>query len=459
MPEKLIGVSLLIFSVSFLALRIVKYRVWEDRLSEESAMVDWFINLRYLAFGVAVAISSIALYIFDIAGSTSTKIYLTITSISIGIVNLIFSKLKGKIEPRLNLKIQMLTDLILITTLIYLSGGVESPLFILYFAHTFIASIIFGSKASYLISGISLSFFLFVIVLEFFRILPHHTLPITAYHGKLVYEPLYIVSILASLVVLLFVSGYFASRLVSNLRRKLDEEKNMIEDVARTSRLLELGEFAGIISHEVNNFLGVVVMKVKSVLESYEGQIPDKVMKDLYVIEKQSTEIAEVLRGILNFLRPTGSIMKFKIEDSVNNILKILQPRIKKAKIDVNINFSGTRQIKANKIQIEQVILNLLNNSIDAIERKKGREGEKVIKVTTYDKDKFLVLEVSDSGEGIPPNIRDRIFKPFFSTKSDGAGLGLYVAKKIIQNHGGEIEFESEENKGTTFRIFLPRSD
>jgi two-component system NtrC family sensor kinase len=123
-----------------------------------------------------------------------------------------------------------------------------------------------------------------------------------------------------------------------------------------------------------------------------------------------------------------------------------------KNRITVERDFARVPDISCYPNQLNQVILNLLVNAAHAI------EGKGIITVRTRVEQASIILEVSDTGQGIPEDIRDRIFEPGFTTKGKGkgTGLGLSIARKIMEEHGGSIDFTTETGRGTTFRLTLP---
>jgi signal transduction histidine kinase len=143
---------------------------------------------------------------------------------------------------------------------------------------------------------------------------------------------------------------------------------------------------------------------------------------------------------------------KFNINDIVEKILKLTAFIAEKENVKVLQETSDVPKVKGNPDEIEQVIMNLITNAIDAMQNSK----EKILKIRTYKKDDFVVCEVQDTGSGIPENLKDKIFTPFFTTKKSGTGIGLSSSRRIIKKYGGEIYFESEEGKGTRFFVMLP---
>ncbi|MFN3740734.1 MAG: sensor histidine kinase, partial [Thermodesulfovibrionales bacterium] len=159
---------------------------------------------------------------------------------------------------------------------------------------------------------------------------------------------------------------------------------------------------------------------------------------------------------LLNFARQSSSPLRNIKEADINNILtdvlKPLQTEIEKHGINVITDFGQIPAARVDVRQIEQAILNIILNAIQAVKN----NGE--IRIRTYTEKNSIKIEISDNGPGIPEDIKPRIFDPFFTTKpvGEGTGLGLSISAGIISEHGGSIDVESMEGNGATFIITLP---
>jgi signal transduction histidine kinase len=183
--------------------------------------------------------------------------------------------------------------------------------------------------------------------------------------------------------------------------------------------------------------------------------LPTKISyrEDLKVIEEEILRINEIVDQFLRFARPASPLFeKTDLLPIFEEILQLLRPQMEKGKITVKKEFESLPLITVDKEQIKQVILNLLINAIQAM----PAGGELSIKAR-FSKDGYWVeLAIQDSGLGILPKDMDKLFDPFFSTKEEGMGLGLSIAHRIIDQHHGKIEVESQPGNGTLFTISLP---
>jgi signal transduction histidine kinase len=147
---------------------------------------------------------------------------------------------------------------------------------------------------------------------------------------------------------------------------------------------------------------------------------------------------------------PTPKKEKTELSKLINDALQIMLPLFKKENITVNNSLNQTLWILIDKNQIEQVFINLLTNCMYALEKKEDKQ----INISVERHEQRLYIIIADNGNGIEPEIQDKIFLPFFTTRKKGAGIGLTLSKSIIEAHGGYLSFESEENK-TQFKICL----
>jgi signal transduction histidine kinase len=178
--------------------------------------------------------------------------------------------------------------------------------------------------------------------------------------------------------------------------------------------------------------------------------------EDLKHIEGAALHCSEIVKNLLTFARKSGASTREPVEvpELVNQILKLIGHQFILYNILVRQEFGPDfPRLLLNRTQFQQVLINLLINAQQAMSKK----GEVVIRGRTLPT-REPVIEIEDQGGGIPAAIRDRIFDPFFTTKEEGkgTGLGLSVSYRIVQEHGGRIEVESEEGKGTRMRLVFP---
>jgi two-component system NtrC family sensor kinase len=191
-------------------------------------------------------------------------------------------------------------------------------------------------------------------------------------------------------------------------------------------------------------------------LELLKTEIPpeSKRRKILELSLSETQRLAEMLRNMLSFSKPEEEKRRpIKMNELIEGILLVMEKQMRESNIKVETFFDDEiPEVMASTNQMRQVMLNMLKNAKEAM----PKGGTLTVK-TSKEVNKVLI-HIQDTGVGIPEEIRDKIFEAFFTTKQKvkGVGLGLSVCYGIIKDHGGEIKVESEEGKGTTFRIRLP---
>jgi C4-dicarboxylate-specific signal transduction histidine kinase len=276
----------------------------------------------------------------------------------------------------------------------------------------------------------------------------------------------YLHILIALLVTSLIYVWYFYDKKVTKLtkdfvshQKELEELLNLRNDqILNQSKYSELGMMSAGIAHEINNPLTVIQAKVSQLLRYYKD--PNRLNdlgQGLEQILYTSERINRTIQGVRDFVHQDENltINHFSLKTLIEDVLAFCGQRFKNHGINLRLYGFDHVMIRGHKIQIEQVLLNLLNNSFDAIEFL----PEKWIELSATESDTGVIITIKDSGHGIPREIAEKMMTPFFTTKKNGkgTGLGLVLAKGIIEKHGGKFSFISEAAH-TTFQIELPRS-
>jgi two-component system cell cycle sensor histidine kinase/response regulator CckA len=245
------------------------------------------------------------------------------------------------------------------------------------------------------------------------------------------------------------------------------EQRSLENQIAQAQKMDSVGKLAGGIAHDFNNVLSAIMMATDFLLNAHKPTDPS--FQDIMQIKQNANRAAALVRQLLAFSRrQTLRPQVLDLGEALSDISMLLRRLIgENVSLDV-VHGRDLWPVKADLSQFEQVIVNLAVNARDAMP-----EGGKLVvrtsNVPAQDSDKFnykgmpaadyVLVEISDTGTGIAPDILDKIFEPFFSTKEvgKGTGLGLSTVYGIVKQTGGFIYPESEQGKGTTFRIFLPR--
>jgi len=226
------------------------------------------------------------------------------------------------------------------------------------------------------------------------------------------------------------------------------------ESLRKNERLTTLGLLAAEIAHEIRNPLTVLKLLHGGLdLEFAEG---DPRRTDVRVIGEKLDQLEAIVTRVLNFAKAPSSLhSRHQVAEIVGDTLVLI--RLKLAQSNVKVSFEPPAQsivVEGHKGQLQQVVLNLLINSLQAMPEGGGitiRLGSEARGPASY-----AVLDVEDTGSGIPDAVQGRIFDSFLTGRSDGTGLGLAIAKRVLQGHNGDIQLVSSSPSGTTLRITLP---
>ncbi len=231
----------------------------------------------------------------------------------------------------------------------------------------------------------------------------------------------------------------------------ITEKKKIEEELFRATKHASIGRLAAGVSHEIGNPLASISSLVQELLS--EENISDFTREALITINQHVSRIARIVKSLGDFARlyPRQKI-PLTLDEVIENTINLIRYDKHFRKISIETDIQKTPSLKIDPDQMQQVFLNLMLNARDAMPNG-GR-----LEISVREVNSNVVIKVSDTGEGIDEETRDKIFDPFFSTKgpSKGTGLGLSICYSIIKDHGGSIEIESEKGRGTTFIIKLP---
>lgn len=233
----------------------------------------------------------------------------------------------------------------------------------------------------------------------------------------------------------------------------ISERKRLQEQLRKTERIAELGTLASGMAHEIGTPMNVILGRAEYLMDRVKDE---PVRKGLQTIITQVERITKVMNQLLSFARRKApERVRLDLREVVENNLDIFQERLAKSRILVDTSFEESGPlVLADADQMSQVLINLVMNAIHAMP-----QGG-TMRIGLASEKELVKLTVADTGHGIPQEALGRVFEPFFTTKEfgKGTGLGLTVVKGIIEEHQGTITVESEEGKGTTVAILLPKS-
>lgn len=244
--------------------------------------------------------------------------------------------------------------------------------------------------------------------------------------------------------------------LITPMRLQLVKTQAILE---RQEKLAALGVLAAGVAHEIRNPLTAI--KARLFIQQRGLAKNSSEHEDAVIIGTEINRLDAIVKDFLEFARPAEPrFQRLTPGPLLNGVGSLLGPQLARASIELTIEPNGEARMEADPDQIKQVLINLVQNAAESI----GTGGRITLRhrvdhsrsPTNGAGPGHVVLEVEDTGKGIPPEVQRRLFDPFFSTKDTGTGLGLAIAARIVEKHGGTLEFQTQLNRGTTFGIVLP---
>ncbi len=234
--------------------------------------------------------------------------------------------------------------------------------------------------------------------------------------------------------------------------RELDERQNAL---IQAKKLSAVGTLVSGIAHELNNPLNNISLTAEAILEDISDLSKEEIEEMLQEILEEARRASSVVKNLLDFSRrrKTDITELIDIKKIIDSTIKLVKNQLMISDIQLIRNIpSELPKIKGNEDNLKQVFINLFLNAIQAM------PNGGYLKISAREKEGFIEIAVEDSGVGMPPEVLDRIFDPFFSTKpvGKGTGLGLSIVYGIVKKHGGHIEVKSRQGQGTTFFVYLP---
>jgi signal transduction histidine kinase len=265
--------------------------------------------------------------------------------------------------------------------------------------------------------------------------------------------------VLAAALLLLAVFGMWLTalayrRVVSPLRRRLLESDTVIE---RHEKMAHFGELAAGIAHEIRNPLTAIRARLFTLQKTLV--VGTAAHQDALVIRNEIDRLNRIVTDFLQLARPAEPrLAPVTAEPLLRDVRELFAPQCERQSIELKVEPANGAQFVADSQQMKQVLINLIQNAADSIEIQgtitlRARQDTRRLEEQSAD---VVVLEVQDTGPGIPADVQKRLFDPFFSTKKGGTGLGLSIAAQIVNNHHGKLEFHTQPGQGTTFAIVLP---
>lgn len=266
---------------------------------------------------------------------------------------------------------------------------------------------------------------------------------------------------LTSAVLIALVALFLSRRMTYRITEALEEKDKMGDQVVEAGRLASLGELAAGIAHEINNPVAIMVEEAGWIQDLLEEDEPAgsenlaEIERATIQIRTQGIRCKEITQKLLSFARKTDPTIKvIRINGLIEEVVSLIDQKTRYANVKVEMGLDpDLPPLQASATELQQVLLNLINNGVDAMDQSGG-----TIKISSRADDGRIVVDIEDNGIGIAEANLPRVFDPFYTTKpvGQGTGLGLSICYGIVKKLGGEISVRSAKQKGTTFTLILP---
>jgi two-component system NtrC family sensor kinase len=238
--------------------------------------------------------------------------------------------------------------------------------------------------------------------------------------------------------------------ILSDLKRSHEDLKSSQDQLVRQAKLASLGRLVSDMAHEVNNPL--MVISGRAQLGLMEGTTPQEIRENFGIIVDQCARAKEIIERLLVFSRTNkGAVKAVSLNDVVEFVAKLLEYQYSIHNVKIIREYdTQLPAVSVDEKQMHEVFMNIIKNSAEAMPH-----GGTVTIKTKWQRENVMV-EIADTGIGIPASLLNEIFDPFFTTKEHGTGLGLAVCYGIVKSHGGDMVYKSTEGKGTTATVIIP---
>lgn len=249
------------------------------------------------------------------------------------------------------------------------------------------------------------------------------------------------------------IQANYALHLEEMVEEKTQDLKSAQQLLVRAEKLASIGHLAASIAHEINNPLQPIRINLEHMLEDIESGISID-LEGLKSTQENVERIRRIVKQLLEFTgrRETASseMQMLTLGPVIEGVVSLNKKLFNQNELQIDVDIQDDLQVYGNRDQLEQVFMNLMLNAHAAM------ESGGCLQIRAFKEKSNVVIIFADQGVGISPDAINQIFDPFYSTKPNGTGLGLFVSFGIIQNHHGSINVQSEEHVGTTFTIELP---
>lgn len=354
---------------------------------------------------------------------------------------------------------QISLDLLSLAALIHFSGGVENPFIFYFIFHMIIAGILLSRRASFMQATFAVSLFCAIVASEYFAILPHQA--IVKFSGAQRYDNfIYVSGISFVFITTMYIAVYMAA----SISKRLRERESSLADANELLKKQDLlkSEYVLRVSHDIKEHIAAIQCCLEPVSGGITGELNPKQSDLVQRAVHRAAKLMLFVKALLEITRikltKEVKMDNFNFQGALSEAVAYIGAKAKDKNITVNsVVEPGIDRICGAQEYIQEAIMNILANAV------KYTPCNGKIDIRVSDKGDTILVQIKDTGIGIPREEMPRIFEEFYrarnakETEKDGTGLGLSIAKQIIEIHNGKIWAESEEGNGSVFNIVLPK--
>ncbi len=413
-------------------------------MTTQRRSIFWFIIVRLIIF-TSLLLSTVTIQYSAETPLLSPLYYLIITGYLLSFLYYLLC-LWSK-NYKFQFYLQIFFDLILITTLVYLAGGLRGSFYFLYIFEIIAASIVLSKRDAYITAAISSVFFGILVDGMYYGIIPYYdsTQPAELGMGFVIYHIMIAWGVF-------FLVAFLINHLTGSLKKTQVQLEQTQKELELKKRLAVAGEFSAQLAHEIRNPLAAISGSVQVLRDELVLSGEQKGLMDIVVDE--SERISQSIEQFLSLASPGKQTFSWSNLSALMHETLILLQRsgVLDGKVQLVGNYSSAGiEYYGNRNQFKQIFWNLIKNGLKAM----PDGGELSVDFTNGEGDE-IILRFSDTGLGMKEEEKDRLFEPFFSGFQNGKGIGMAVVRRIVDDYNGSIAVESNPGQGTDITIVLP---
>lgn len=431
-------------------------RSTEDLLNQ----VAWFNRLRLAVAAGMIGLTAVGAHLLHAVVDPVPLYALAGVLLGVDLAYMGWSRTLSKVPPesvRRHVDLQIAIDLLILTAILHYSGGVTNPFVLFYLFHAFIAAMLLSVRAALVVVAVSIGLVAGLAYLERSGWLTHY--PLSVGQMDLAWTSGASIAVwLLAFAATLGLSVYFVATVLRQLVKREGELARLDRQLAQSEKLASVGSLAAGVAHEINNPVGVIQNQVTILrYRISDGEPGPVLLKDLDTVEKHVRRIGAITDGLLTFSREAPfALSPLMLNPLVTEVAELVAVPFHNAGVELETRLDHAEPVvSGSPNHLQQVMVNILLNAADASSR-----GASVT-ISTEAVVDGAVIRIEDRGEGISAESLTKIFDPFYTTKDvdKGTGLGLAISHGIVERHHGTIDVDSEVGKGTTFRVWLPKTE